>query len=77
MANKGPKRSSPKTPKRRNGDSSLGTTDEHERNKDFLSEQEVETLRKEARAGRYGELTPMSETSSRFLPPVDRSGYPR
>ena len=29
--------------------------DEHERNKDFLSEQEVEMLRKEARAGRYGE----------------------
>ena len=55
MANKGSKRSAPKTPKRRNGDSSVGTTDEHERNKDFLSEQEVETLRKEARAGRYGE----------------------
>jgi site-specific recombinase XerD len=55
MANKGPKRSSPKTPKRRNGDSTLGTTDEHERDKDFLSEQEVETLRKAARAGRYGE----------------------
>ena len=55
MANKGSKRSAPKTPKRRNGDSSIGTTDEHERNKDFLSEQEVETLRKEARTGRYGE----------------------
>ena len=55
MANKGSKRTPSKTPKRRNGDSSLETTNEHERNKDFLSEQEVEMLRKEARAGRYGE----------------------
>jgi hypothetical protein len=55
MANQRSKRTPKKTPKRRNVPSSSTTTDEHERDKDFLSEAEVETLRKEARAGRYGE----------------------
>ena len=40
--------------KRRNVPSAVKTTDGHEREKDFLTEQEIETLRKKARAGRYG-----------------------
>jgi hypothetical protein len=54
MANQRSKLGSKAPSKRRKVDSSSKTTDRHERKKDFLTEQEIETLRKEARAGRYG-----------------------
>jgi hypothetical protein len=41
--------------------SSLGTTDEHERDKDFLTEQEGDDRRQAARARRYGAHRPEND----------------
>jgi hypothetical protein len=53
MANQRSKPRSKALAKRRNVPSAVNSTDGHEREKDFLTEQEIETLRKEARAGHY------------------------
>jgi len=47
--------------KRRNVDSAAKTTDQHERNKDFLTEQEVDRRRQAARARRYGPQRPEND----------------